>query len=156
MLLLLKRLAMLVTVGFWLGGLTFYEAIVIPDAHKILGSHLRVGFITQRVTGSINVAGVITLATLLWHTLSVGRRAGRLRKWLLLTWGMMAAAQAALLILHPALDGLLNSSVFEIVDDDKFYRFHRLYLILTMIQQLTGLFHLFCVLALWQNRDRQI
>jgi len=41
----------------WLGGFTFYGAVVIPTAHRILGTHLDVGFITQEVTRWRDLSG---------------------------------------------------------------------------------------------------
>ena len=51
--------------AFWLGGFTFYSAVVIPVLHDRLGSPLETGLVTQRVTDALNLLGVGTI-TLGW------------------------------------------------------------------------------------------
>ncbi len=149
------RLLILLVMAFWLGGLTFYAAVVIPTAHDVLGSHRKVGFITQRVTNWINVAGAVGLVILLVNLL-ISRcvRFRRVMIGLTTTWVVMAALQAGLFFLHPVLDRTLDLPARQVVDDDRFYAMHRVYLITTMIQQGAGLIHVFCLVYLWQLRDR--
>lgn len=147
------RVLVLLAGAFWLGGLTFYAAVVIPTAHDVLGSHRRVGFITQRVTQGINLAGAAALAVLLIHLIACwpGRR---WQRWgLLATWLLMAGVQLALFRLHPALDRLLDDKSRQILDEYRFYGLHRIYLILTIIQQIGGIVHVFALVSLWRLRD---
>lgn len=62
-LILVGRVIVVVAGAVWLGGLTFYAAVVIPTAHDVLGSHREVGFITQQVTERINAIAVVALVT---------------------------------------------------------------------------------------------
>lgn len=153
---LLKRLVLLLLTAFWLGGLTFYAGVVIPTAHHVLGSHRRVGFITQGVTNWINVAGAVTLATLLWHLVVTLRRGPIARRWrtmLLISWITMAAAQVALFALHRVMDRHLDVETRAITEESQFYGMHRVYLILTMTQQAAGLLQVLCLLAVWRAED---
>jgi hypothetical protein len=148
------RLLVLLAAAFWLGGLTFYAAVVIPTAREVLGSHTDVGFITQRVTNWINVAGGVASAVFLINLISLpaGRRAVRIG--LTVTWAAISILQAGLIGLHPVLDRMLDASSHQVVDEDHFYSLHRAYLIMTMAQQCAGLVHVYCLLRFWQSLDR--
>src|SRR4051794_510480 len=100
-----RRLTVVMAFALWFGGFTFYAGIVIPTAQAVLRSHVRVGFITRRVTGWINVLGVIVLVALLWEMLATRRSPFAKLRWS--TWAVMAVAQLALVLLHPCLDALL-------------------------------------------------
>lgn len=152
---ILGRAVVLVAGAFWIGGLTFYAAAVIPTAHSVLGSHTLVGFITQRVTNWINISGVAALALLFLNLAGTRQRPpARLEFALWGTWVGMGLVQAALFLLHPVLDGMLDASARAIVAPDRFYGLHRIYLSLTMAQLATALVHVVCVLTLWRWRDR--
>ncbi len=144
------RLLVSLTAAFWLGGLTFYAAVVIPVAHEVLGGHREVGFITQRVSVWINIAATVSLTALLLNLIMVGR-GGLRRRLLLATWLAMAAAQVALFLLHPALDRLLVFRGHQILDSHGFYNLHRVYLILTIIQQFAGVLHVYFLLNAWSS-----
>jgi hypothetical protein len=153
---LAMRMLVLTACGFWLGGLTFYAAVVIPTATRVLGSHVRVGFITQRVTNWINVSAVIALGVLLLAlVLPVGSGRRRYRFLLVATWCLMAAAQIGLFVLHPLLDGALDPVHRQIVDEPRFYRLHRGYLWLAMSQQVAGVTHVCGLITAWHLRDRE-
>lgn len=148
------RLVVLLTSAFWLGGLTFYSAVVIRVARRVLGSHLETGFITQRVTDRINVVAVVALAALLVNLIR-SRRAISGRLWVMLasTWAVMAVVQLGLLALHPVMDAALDADAGSIVDGPGFYRLHRIYVIASSVQMLMGLIHAGLVLRAWQRTD---
>ncbi len=61
----LRRFVVLCALGLWLGGLTFYTLRVIRAAHQVVGSHLKVGFITRQATTDLNLIGAGALALML-------------------------------------------------------------------------------------------
>ena len=63
------------------------------------------------------------------------------------TWVAMAATQAALFALHPMLDHLLDPGTKEVVEPDRFYGLHRIYLIVTTLQWAAALAHLWANLG---------
>jgi hypothetical protein len=140
------RVLLILVFSVWFGGLTLYSLVVIPTAHAVLHSHARVGFITQSVTHWINAAGVSALLLLLGD-LRAGRK-DRVRLW---TWIVMAAAQAALLALHPFLDGFLDPKTRDIAEPDRFYGFHRIYLLVTAVQWLAAIPQLWTLLKAWSS-----
>jgi hypothetical protein len=141
--------------AFWLGGLTFYAAVVIPAGHRVLGSHTLVGMVTQQVTHGVNAAAVIALAASLWNLANRwSRTPRRLRGGLAATWVILAVAQLMLFLLHPVLDGLIDAQAHVVLDGGRFYGLHRVYLIGTTIQIMIGVAHAGCVLAAWQDEDR--
>lgn len=144
-----RRFLVLLAFAIWFGGLTFYAVVVIPTAHAVLRSHLRVGFITQGVTHWINAAGVAVLALLMWDYLAA--RKGGPRRPRLSTWSVMVIAQAALLALHPVLDSRLDATSKDIAEPDRFYELHRVYLLVTTAQWAAALPHLWTVLREWTS-----
>ena len=144
----IRRFLYLAAVAMWLGGFTFYGAVVIPAGMKVLGSHLRQGFITQQVTQSLNLIGAIALPILLWNAVAAWPERGRLlRLGLALTWIVMALIQIELFALHPMLDRLLDPHARAILDDDRFDLLHRVYLVSSTAQWVAGIVHAWCVAA---------
>ncbi len=143
-----RRFLFVAAVAFWLGGFTFYGAVVIPIGIKVLHGHVRQGFITQQVTGWLNVSSVVALPILLWNTLAIWSSRGPSAKWTLAaTWLMMSVVQVELFLLHPALDRLLDSEAREILDFDRFEMLHRIYLGSSTAQWIAGMLHLWCAVA---------
>ena len=125
--------------ALWLGGLTFYALIVVPIGGELLGETQQ-GFITQQVTHWLNGIGIVALLALAW---SATVRPGR-GQWLNLT--LLATLQAGLLIVHRQLGPLLDPQTIEVLDPDRFYQIHRVYLILTTLQWFLGWQHLWLVI----------
>ena len=123
------RYLALVGMTFWLGGFTFYSAIVIPILHDELGGR-ESGMITGQVSNDLNVFGVVAVVT--WWTLLYVERSHRDRaaRWFrvgLLT--MTTAVLAGLIYLHPILDAILDTGEMR-----AFYPLHQVYLIASSIQ----------------------
>ena len=154
---LVRRFLLLLALGIWLGGLTFYALVVIPAGQDVLRSHVKVGFITERVTTKLNWIGIAALAVLLWNIIATGGSAGpKLRTGLLGTWGVLTLLQVMLFFLHPALERLLDHQAREVLDELGFYGIHRVYLIVTTLQWSCALAHLALVLASWRKRDGRV
>ena len=143
-----RRALVLAVLLFWQGGFTFYGAVVVHVGQDVLGSHTRQGFVTQRVTEWLNLAGVVALAVMLWNLWAVWPAKGRVVRWLLLaTWIGMAALQAELFALHPVMDRLLDATAREVLDYDRFDALHRVYLLSSSAQWAAGVLHVWCVMA---------
>lgn len=56
-----RRFLVLVALGYWQGGFTFYSAIVVRVGEEVLGSAREQGFVTRRITNYLNAAGVVAL-----------------------------------------------------------------------------------------------
>ena len=56
----------------------FYGGVVVEVGVDVLGSHRTQGFVTQRVTNSLNVAGAVALAVWDWDVAAGRRTGGRL------------------------------------------------------------------------------
>ena len=148
------RLSVIGALMFWLGGFTFYAAVVIPTAHDVLGSHREVGFITQAVTYWINLSGAATAALLLIHLLRTSDRQRWLSRGLWATWVLLTAAQLALFCLHPSLDGFLDAKDHDVLDRAGFYHLHRIYLIIATVQWCAAITHVCLMVAAWRQKDR--
>jgi hypothetical protein len=140
----IRRFLFIAAVAFWLGGFTFYTSVVIPVGTRTLGS-VRQGFITQQVTGWLNVAGAIALPLMFWNMAAVWRAASRpLRFALVATWVLMAVVEVELFALHPAMDRLLDIRAKHVLDYGRFDHLHYIYLMSSTFQWAAGLIHVWC------------
>lgn len=123
------RYIALVTMTVWLGGFTFYSAIVIPILHEEMGG-LDSGMITGQVSNSLNAFGVAAVAAwgvLLAFERTLGDRWARfLRSGLVL---LTAIILGGLILLHPVMDRRLESAAMS-----DFYPLHKVYLIASTFQ----------------------
>ena len=143
---ILLRCLLLVALTVWVGGFTFYSAVVIPVLHESLGS-LDTGFVTQRVTDHLNAAGGVTWA-LWWLAAWVDRSAKpdlarHLRLWFLVATTIILLA---LIGLHDLMDRRLGSGSLR-----GFYPLHRTYLIASTARWLANLGLMLLVLVFWRN-----
>lgn len=149
-----RRFLVIAAIAFWLGGFTFYSGVAIPMGVEVLGGHRTVGFVTERVTNWLNVAGVATLAILLWNLLAVRASAGRAPRIVLtVTWLVMLAIEVELICLHPVMDHLLIAHGREIIDEDRFELLHHVYLISSSVQWLAGVLHVGAISVAWHPRS---
>ena len=149
----LRRFLVIAAIAFWLGGFTFYAGVAIPMGVEVLGTHRAVGFITERVTNWLNVAGVVALAILFLNMMLGWRGSGKLLRYMLLvTWLLMVEIEIELISLHPVMDRLLTTQpVRDILDPDRFDMLHHVYLISTSIQWLFAMVHVWCICVLWKS-----
>jgi hypothetical protein len=142
----IRRFLVATVTGLWLGGFTFYAAVVIKVGEEVLGDHRPVGFITQEVSRSLNAIGVLALVLLLWNMIAVWTSSSRWTKHsLTVSWIVMATAQLCLFAIHPMLDGTLSSSGQEILNYNGFIGLHRAYLAVSTAQWCAGLLHVWCL-----------
>ena len=148
----LRRFGFFLIMAGWMGGFTFYAEVVIPVAAHVLGTERTVGFITQQVTGWLNLIGTAALLYCLWN-LRVERRGlpAPLRSWLAWTWLAMALCQAGLFVTHHFLDGLLQPAGRTIHDFDRFQVLHQMYLVFATVQWLAALLHIWKTLDAWRQ-----
>jgi hypothetical protein len=150
----LRRFLLMVAVMFWQGGFTFYAAVVIHVGKEVLGSHLEQGFVTRSVTNYLNVAGAVAL--LLWGwDIAVTMDSGTRRKLRWALWGVMVLALGVLAWLHVRLDGLLDPSVFEILDSPRFLELHRWYLYVSEVHWGGSLILAALTLLAWRAEDEK-
>ena len=140
----IRRLLAVLLLAVWWGGFTFYALVVVPTGHQVLRSKVRQGFITQQVTNQLNVLGAATLALLLWQWVATRREVNSpgWSRTAVVSWVVLGVTLALLFWLHPRLDALLDAEHRTVLDDDKFYALHRIYLVVATVQWLAGLVHL--------------
>jgi len=130
------RFVAVAVLALWIGGTTFYAIVVVPTGTRQFGS-MEQGLLTEQVTRQLNWIGVGCLLVLLpvaWKS-----RAGAA------SWIVLAASLAALFWLHPRLAAFIDHSNHVVTNPDAFYRWHRAYLLVTAVQWLAGLVHLWCL-----------
>ncbi len=150
-----RNFLVIAAIAFWLGGFTFYSGVAIPMGVEVLGTHRAVGFITQRVTYWLNVAGVAALSIFLANIALGWRSSSRfVRRMLVMSWVVMVAIEIELFVMHPMLDRLLiTQPVREILDVDRFDFLHRIYLLSTTVQWGFGMVHVWGICLMWAGRN---
>jgi len=134
--------------ALWWGGLTFYAVFVVPTGVEVLGGETEQGFVTQRVSNSINLLATLTLAVLVWNAAVRWREAGRrMRAVLIISWLVMAGAQLALYLIHPRLDAMLDAQTHSVINPSSFHSLHETYLTIVSVQWSAGLAHFIAVIA---------
>jgi len=132
--LLALRFVCLFSLSVWVGGFTFYSAVVIPVLHESLGS-LETGYVTQQVTDYLNAAGAVAVAFWWladWADHSGGPALARRAR-----LGLLAATTVLLLGLiglHRVMDGRLGSGGLR-----GSYPLHRAYLVVSTAQWFANL-----------------
>ena len=132
----IRRFLAVAALAVWIGGLTFYAAVVVPVGGELLGETQQ-GFVTQRVTNWLNGIGAVALLLVGVYLLE---QRGRL---LFSNWCVLLLIQIGLFLVHVSLDRMLEHETTSVLDPDRFYGVHRIYLLLTTTQWLFG------VVALW-------
>ena len=154
----LRIFLVVAAIAFWLGGFTFYAGVAVPMGVEVLGGHRAFGFVTERVTNWLNVAGVIALAIFAINTFLDWRISGKaLRRTMLITLLVMAAIEVELIILHPIMDAqMVFQPHRDILDEDKFELLHHVYLISTTVQWVMGMIHVWCICMMWRQLPKVI
>ena len=128
------RFFCLFSLSLWMGGFTFYSAVVIPVLHESLG-RLDTGSITQRVTDYLNGLGSVALG--LWWLSAYAERtgwSGRMRRTRLVLLTGTTLLLLTLIALHRIMDGRLEMGKLR-----DFYPLHRSYLVASTAQWFANL-----------------
>jgi len=138
----------------WFGGFTFYSLVVIHTGHRVFGSRIEVGFLTQAVTRWLNLISIPALALMFWNAcLPFHQRSRFVRGTLLGTWLIIASIQVTLFLLHPKLDALLDANSRSILSRDQFKSLHLLYMNLSTAQWVATILYLSAALFAWRKLD---
>jgi hypothetical protein len=149
---ILRRFLVLIALFFWQGGFTFYAGVVVPVGTDVLGSSLRQGFITRRVTRYLNLTGACALAVLAADLALARDPSRRRRRVRLLLWAGMLACQAGLFGLHAYLESLLRPGRI-IADREAFRPAHRAYLWVSTFQWALAVLFLLGSVRAWSAED---
>lgn len=123
-----RNLLKIITLSIWWGMFTFYAGIVVPVGMKVLGSHTQMGFVTQEVSKYLNV---LSLIVFLMYAYSL--RSNEFSEDVLIEQIMsfsLIGFQILLCVIHFFLTNLLDFKQHIILNSEKFYVFHRVYLII--------------------------
>lgn len=131
----IRRILVVLALAMWIGGLTFYAGVVVPVGTEILGS-VEQGFITQQVTGLLNLFAAGACVILMWDIVRERSRAK------VVAYLVLLITQIGLFLLHPQLDALLDPANRVVNESETFYSWHRAYLWTTAVQWLAGLGYL--------------
>jgi hypothetical protein len=150
---MLRRVVVLCLVMFWMGGFTFYAAVVVPVGTQVLGGSALQGDITQRVTNWMNLAGAVALLAWAWDLAAApdARRRRQLLGWAL--WAFMAVGLALLVWWHPRMDELRDAPEYTREIQRSFRRLHKLYLWTSTFQWAAALGLIYLTVSRWRTID---
>ncbi len=150
---LLRRVLVLFALMFWIGGFTFYAAVVVPIGTEVLGGPVAQGDITRHVAKWLNVAAGAALVLWGWD-LAVDRAPGvrQLVRWLL--WAALAVMLGLLLWWHPRMEELRDLPNYYSRNRAEFRGLHRLYLWTCTVQWGVALVLILSTLRTWRANDR--
>ena len=127
----------------WWGGFTFYASFVIPTGQKILGDHVMMGFITEEVAPTINIAALIAcLLFFISEWIRSERNFRRMRPFVWICLSLMLVLIVASFILYPYMQALLDNQTHKEIDHNRFYFLHRIYLLLATGLWLNGVIYI--------------
>ncbi len=112
---------------FWLGGVTFYIAVVVPIGGEVIGPDIQ-GQVTRHVTRVINWVAIPVGCILVIHA-----RSSQSRSFWLMT-ATHFVILASLFIVHRELALRMNNQSPVAFSTWSFYSVHRLYLWMTTVQ----------------------
>jgi hypothetical protein len=147
---LVRRFLVQLALIVWVGGFTFYGAVVVPvGRHEFGGEFARV---TRLVTLALNVTGAVALVPCLWDVVRCGDASVRRQGVRWVAWAGLALTLAVLFWLHRLLSLHLLAGLPS--SDPVFRAAHRAYLIVGTLQWLCGLIFLGASLGAWRAEDR--
>ena len=132
----------------------FYGAVVVPVGTRVLESETEQGFVTQEVTHWLNGCGAAALVGWLGLLLAEQRRSGAFRASLGM-WCGLAASLVLQVIIHERMDGLLDAETHSVLEPERFYGHHRVYLIVSTLQWLGAIGLLWLTVRHWSRGGRQ-
>ncbi len=131
----IRRLSATLLLSLWWGGFSFYAGRVVFIGHAVLHSKIRQGFITERATTELNWLALAALAFVGWELLATHSNSRR-TAWV--GWIVVVVPTLVLFPLHAKLVGMLDFATHQITDDEHFYGWHRVYLLVATVQWLFG------------------
>lgn len=113
----------LLLLSIWWGAFTFYSGVVINVGMQVLGSHTKMGFITQTVMNYLNF---ISLPIFVFTAYTF-----RSEKYFFRTALLLMLLQVVLFFVHFELDKLLDFEHQIVLNKATFYALHRVYLLIS-------------------------
>jgi hypothetical protein len=117
----------IIILSIWWGAFTFYAGIVVPLGMNLLGSHIKMGFITQQVTKYINIFSLIIFVLFAYCLKNEKFIKNKLVEEIAVV--SLIGFQLLLFLLHNYQTDLMDFENYKILNQDNFYMLHRIYLI---------------------------
>lgn len=150
----LRRYLLILTLGLWLGGFTFYALFVLPTAHDVLNDRFTSGLVTRGVTLWLNRLGIIAVLLMLWDAVaSFKSRSHWLAVTMLCVWLVVTVSHIGLFIVHPKLDALIDGQTEVVINRSDFRSLHTTYERISGVQWVGCLVFLWLSLLSWRRLD---
>ncbi|HJN66943.1 MAG: hypothetical protein GY783_12275 [Gammaproteobacteria bacterium] len=151
----LRRYVLILALGLWVGGFTFYALIVLPASHDVLGDRFTSGLITRGVTIWLNRLGVVAILFMFCDMLASRRNGCRwVTATLFVAWLVVAGSHIEIFVLHLKLSGLIDGG--QIADAASFRSIHTFYERVSTVQWVACLVFLAFSLLAWRRSDSSV
>ena len=147
------RILLLLVYALYWGGLTFYTGIVLRISHDVLNDPIDGGMITQRVTGVLQILGVVATVLMLCNCIVVVRRSPKYGYALAACTVILGCSLIGLFVVHGQLDAIIDLQASQITDRVAFDAGHQRYNQLTTVQWLASLAYLPITVFAWRDID---
>jgi hypothetical protein len=118
----------IISLSIWWGVFTFYAGVVVPVGMDVLDSHSQMGFVTQEVTKYLNFVSLI-LFIIYAYSLRNKEFSEDILIEQIISFSLIGF-QLLLFVIHFFLTDLLDFNNHVVLNKEKFYVFHRVYLII--------------------------
>lgn len=118
----------IISLSIWWGVFTFYSGVVVPVGMTVLGSHTKMGFVTQEVSKYLNI---VSLILFIFYAYSL--RNNKFSEDVLIEQIVsfsLIGFQFLLFVIHYFLTDFLDFEHYTVLNPEKFSIFHRVYLII--------------------------
>lgn len=118
----------IITLSIWWGAFTFYAGVVVPVGMDVLGSHTQMGFVTQEVSKYLNIISLI-LFIIYANSLRSNEFSENGLIEQIVSFSLIGF-QILLFVIHYFLTDSLDFEHHIVLNPEKFYVFHQVYLII--------------------------
>lgn len=134
--------------ALWMGGFTFFTAVSLRVAHKVLDDPGDFGFVTQVVTDRLNAIGLVAVLLLAaqlagaWKSMTKRPQIA-----MVTTWLTLAITLGLMFMQHNQIDALIDFQQRVVLDHDAFEVIHNRYELVATIQWFAAVVHLALMLT---------
>jgi len=123
----IRLFLLLVAYALAFGGFTFYAAFVVPTGGRVLDATTQ-GFVTREVVPWLNYFALATAVLFVVEIFLRRKSATHLSAFYFLPAIIIATCFGVLVYIYPQMNALLDGEQMAVLETEKFYGLHRIYL----------------------------
>ena len=132
----IRLFLLLVVYALAFGGFTFYAAFVVPTGGRVLAPTTQ-GFVTREVVPWLNYFALATAVLFVVEIFLRRKSANRISAFYFFPAAIIFVCFGVLVYIYPQMNALLDDEQMAVLDAEKFYGLHRVYLWASTFQWLS-------------------